>query len=37
MGLDIDSRREHKQGEFVYLLDDEEKTLNGRVQTHPAD
>ena len=26
MGLDIDSRREYKQGKFVYLLDDDEKT-----------
>lgn len=26
MGLDVYSRRKHKQGKFVYLLDDEEKT-----------
>ena len=26
MGLDIYSRREYKQGKFIYLLDDEEKT-----------
>lgn len=26
MGLDVYSRREYKQGKFVYLLDDEEKT-----------
>ena len=26
MGLDLYSRREYKQGKFVYLLDDEEKT-----------
>ena len=26
MGLDVYSRREYKQSEFVYLLDDEEKT-----------
>ena len=29
MGLDVYSRREYKQGKFIYLLDDEEKTLNG--------
>ena len=26
MGLDVYSRREYKQGKFVYLLDDKEKT-----------
>ena len=26
MGLDVYSRREYKQGKFIYLLDDEEKT-----------
>ncbi len=26
MGLDVYSRREYKQGRFVYLLDDDEKT-----------
>ena len=26
MSLDVYSRRKYKQGKFVYLLDDEEKT-----------
>ena len=26
MGLDVYSRRKYKQGRFIYLLDDDEKT-----------